>query len=149
MIRLQRATPSLLARLVPEGEPEEYWGGWFVIPPTGYARWVVAGPSGLPDMRALEDALELALQGQLHYQGETDSRGLARLLGVSQRRALALLRSGRVEGAYQEGERWRVPLPPRIRPGKRGPKAGWGSERYSTDQRLAFEQLEPRRQHAP
>lgn len=131
MIRLQRATPSLLARLassgrfVPEGEPEEYWGGWFVIPPTGYARWVAAGPSGLPDMRALEGALELALQGQLHYQGETDSRGLARLLGVSQRRALALLEAGRVEGAYQEGERWRVPLPPRIRPATRGPRAGW------------------------
>lgn len=132
MIRLQRVTPSVFARFassgrfVPEGEPEEYWGGWFVIPPTGYVRWVAAEPSGLPDMRALGDALELALQGQLHYQDQTDSRGLAKLLGVSHRRALALLKADRVEGAYQEeGGQWRGPLPPRIRPNRRGPRAGW------------------------
>ncbi|GIV82168.1 MAG: hypothetical protein KatS3mg051_1522 [Anaerolineae bacterium] len=131
MIRLVRATPSYLAkfsasgRFTPERPPESYWGGWFVVPPTGYVWWVAAEWTGLPHMRALRDALEFALRGQLHYQDETDAQGLARLLGVSYRRALALLKDGRVEGAYQEGERWRVPLPPRIRPGKRGPRAGW------------------------
>jgi hypothetical protein len=132
MIRLQRVTPSVFARFassgrfVPEGEPEEYWGGWFIIPPTGYVRWVGSDELGMPDMRALGDALELALRDQLHYQDETDAQGLARLLGVSYRRALALLKDGRIEGAYQEeGGQWRVPIPPRILPGRRGPRAGW------------------------
>ncbi len=53
---------------------------------------------------------------------------LGKLLGISPRRVRALLKAGRVEGAFKVGGTWVIPLvdgEPVIQTSKYGPKATW------------------------
>ncbi len=56
----------------------------------------------------------------------------ANILNISSSRLRAILKQGRVEGAYKTGRIWLIPLfggRPIITKGKRGPAAGWRNPR--------------------